>query len=63
MINVDVIPDAFVDDLVAAWEVHGASAIERFRLDHPREFILLIAAIAFEDLEKEPRHGARKVRS
>jgi hypothetical protein len=53
-------PDAFVDDLLAAWSVHGAAAVERFAKEHPREFLLLVAMFAFEELRTGGQHDGLK---
>lgn len=46
--------DAFLTDMLAAWQRHGTQAIETFVQDRPQDFVKLVATIL-------PRHFNIKV--
>ena len=46
--------DAFLKDMLADWEAHGADAIETFRTERPHEYVKVMAGLL-------PRHFNVKV--
>jgi hypothetical protein len=59
MIDLDAMPDDFVEVLLKDFEKHGVSVIERLRQESPRAYLALCGAIALEELRREKDEGEK----
>ena len=48
--------DAFLEDLLAAWEANGKTAIEAVIKDRPQDFLKVVASILPKEIVAEATH-------